>query len=77
MDSLRERPPCSSRSRRRLFPALVERNTLLYDWIIEADIHRLKKALADAPNERERSRLEMLLKSKQRQLARNRDSLLA
>jgi hypothetical protein len=50
----------------------------LYDWIIEADIHRLKKALADgAPNERERSRLEMLLKSKQRQLARNRDSLFA
>ena len=60
------------------FPALAEREQTLYDWIIEADIHRLEKALADAaPNERERSRLEMLLKSKQRQLARNRDSLFA
>lgn len=49
----------------------------MYDWILEADIHRLKKALADVTSEGERSRLEMLLKGKQRRLARNRDSLFA
>lgn len=78
MDSLRERPPLVPPARGGAFSCLGRKGHTLYDWIIEADIHRLKKALADgAPNERERSRLEMLLKSKQRQLARNRDSLFA
>jgi hypothetical protein len=75
MDSLRERPPCSS-ARGGAFSCLGRKGEhALYDWIIEADIHRLKKALADAQNER--GRLEILIKSKQRKLAQNRDSLFA
>ncbi|QGN55777.1 hypothetical protein [Novosphingobium sp. Gsoil 351] len=38
------------------------------NWIIEADIYRLEKALAESPYDEERSRLRLLLGKKRRLL---------
>jgi hypothetical protein len=44
----------------------------MYAWIIEADIHRLKKALFETTAEGERSRIIALLEHKRRLLAQSR-----
>jgi hypothetical protein len=36
----------------------------MYDWIIEADVYRLKKAASEAANPRERRELEALAQHK-------------
>ena len=44
----------------------------MFDWVLEADIYRLKKAALEASSGQERRTLEALAEQKQRVLARRR-----
>ena len=49
----------------------------MYDWIIEADLYRLKKAASEATNSRERRELEALAEHKLAALSQRREALVA
>jgi hypothetical protein len=46
----------------------------MYDWIIEADLYRLKKAASEATNPRERRELEALAQHKVAALSQRREA---
>ena len=46
----------------------------MYDWIIEADIYRLRKAAADAPSQSERHEMEALAEQKLAALSAKREA---
>jgi len=49
----------------------------MYDWIIEADVYRLKKAASEATNPRERRELEALAQHKLAALSQPREAPVA
>jgi hypothetical protein len=49
----------------------------MYDWIIEADLYRLKKAASEAANPRERRELEALAQHKLAALSQRHESPVA
>ena len=49
----------------------------MYDWIIEADVYRLKKAASEASNPRERRELEALAQHKLAALSQRHDATAA
>jgi DNA transposition AAA+ family ATPase len=48
----------------------------MYDWIIEADIYRLKKAARDTTQDEERRMFERLVREKEHLLAQQRANRL-
>ena len=49
----------------------------MYDWIIEADVYRLKKAVSETTDPRERRELEALAQHKLAALSQRRETLVA